>query len=562
MRTRGTGTGRRAGGLAALGVAAALFAACDAGSSARSEGRGSPETERRGGTAVVGGREPVSTLNPLTATDYVAHQLQRHVLFLTLVRADSAQRPVPYLARSWETNADTTEITFHLRSDARWHDGTPTTAGDVAFTFRAARDPEVPFPNRSFFDQWEEVEVVDDTTVRFTLRPHPGFLFGWTATPIAPRHLLEGVPPAELGSHPFGTASPVGNGPFRFVERRGTDVLIFEANPDFSEALGGRPYLDRLVYRVVPDPTTLMSELRGGGVHYYVNVPPGQVERIETDAATRVVTFPSRTVTFIAWNTRRPPFTEAAVRRAITMGVDRDQLLAAVRNGLGVVATGPVGPWHWAHDPSWRPLPYAPDSARALLSAAGWRDPDRDGVREREGEELRFELLYNENPVRQEIAVILQGQLGRVGVAVEPRLRETASLAAAVTSAERAFDGVILAFTQSWILDDRDQWACARRDQPFHFSGLCSAELDAVLDSIPLSGEPATRERLYRRYHETIAREQPYTYLFYDVAAAGLRRELHGARPDARGDLVTAREWWLERAARQGPAAASPTDRP
>lgn len=562
VRMTGTGSGWGAGGLAALGLAAALSGACDADSSARSAGQGSPEAERRGGTAVVGGREPVATLNPLTATDYVAHQLQRHVLFVTLVRADSAQRAVPYLARSWETNADTSEVTFHLRSDVRWHDGTPTTAADVAFTFRSAKNPEIPFPNRTFFDQWDEVEVVDDTTVRFTLRPHAGFLFGWSETAIVPRHLYEDVPPAELASRPFGTSEPVGNGPFRLVERRGTDAWIFEANPEFPAALGGRPYLDRLVYRAIPDPTTLLSELRGGGVHYYVDLPPGQLGRVETDAATRVVTYPGRTVTFIAWNTRRPPFTETAVRRALTMAIDRGQLVSVVRNGLGSVASGPVGPWHWAHDPGWRPLPFAPDSARALLEKAGWRDVDGDGVREREGRELRFDLLTNENPMRRDIAVIVQEQLASVGVGARPRVRETASLAAAVTGAERDFAGVILAFTQDWVLDDRDQWTCARRDQPFHFSGFCSETLDAVLDSIPVARHRETRERLYRRWHETIQREQPYTYLFNDVSAAGLRRELHGARPDARGDLVTVREWWLEQAAREGAAVPEPSRGP
>lgn len=508
--------------------------------------------ERRGGTVVVAGRDPVATLSPLTSTGYISLELQRHVLFTTLVRYDSAQRVQPYLARSWEMGPDSASIEFHLRTDVRWHDGTPTSAEDVALTFLRAKDPEVPFPNRSHFDLWETVEVVDDSTARFTLRPHAGFLSGWTETAIVPAHRLAAVPPAELAAHPFGVDEPVGNGPFRFVERRGTDTWIFEANPDFPEALGGRPNLDRLVYRVVPDETALLSELRTGGVHYYVDVPPVQLRRIETDASTRLITYPNRVVTFIAWNTRRPRFEDAAVRRAITLAIDRRQIVEAVREGLGVVASGPIGPWHWAHDPSWRPLPYAPDSARALLEAAGWRDIDGDGVREREGAEFRFQLFTNENPVREDIAVIVQEGLRRVGIAAEPRVRESASLAATVTGARRAFDGVILAFTQDWVLDDRDQWSCDRREGPFHFSGFCSRSLDATLDSIRVARDHETRERLYRRYHETVAGAQPYTFLYHDITAAGLRRELHGARPDARGDLVTVQEWWLEPAARRG----------
>lgn len=542
------GEAQRGSGLGIV-VALALTAACG------SERQGGSEAatgvaDRRGGTVVVAGREPVATLNPLTATDYLPFQLQRHVLFTTLVRYDSAQRIRPYLARSWETNADSSSIVFHLRTDVRWHDGPPTTAEDVALTFRRVKDPAVPFPNRTFFDLWNSVEIVDDSTVRFALTPHAGFLFGWTETAIVPAHRLRSVPPEGLLAHPFGTSEPVGNGPFRFVERRGTDAWIFEANSEFPGALGGRPYADRLVYRVIPDVTTLLSELRTSRVHYYVDVPPAQTGRLETDASTRLVTYPNRVLTFIAWNTRNPPFQEVAERQALSLAIDRRQIVEAVREGLGVVASGPIGPWHWAHDDSWTPLPYAPDSARALLDAAGWRDVDGDSVLERDGQEFRFELLTNDNPVREDIAVIVQEQLGRVGVVARPRVRESASLAATVTGAERAFDAVILAFTQDWVLDDRDQWACDRREGPFHFSGFCDPELDAVLDSIPRARDRETRRQLYRRYHEIVAGPAPYTFLYHDITAAGLRRELHGARPDARGDLVDVGEWWLERRAR------------
>jgi 4,5-dihydroxyphthalate decarboxylase len=137
-------------------------------------------------------------MNGLVSTGYAAAQVQRHVLFTTLVRYDSLLRFRPYLARSWEISDDTTEVVFRLREDVRWHDGEPTTAEDVAFTFRRARDPDVPFPNRSYFARWDSVEVVDRHTLRFHLRPVYAPLLGWVHTPIMPQHVLGDVPPGEL----------------------------------------------------------------------------------------------------------------------------------------------------------------------------------------------------------------------------------------------------------------------------------------------------------------------------------------------------------------------------
>ncbi|MFQ5689038.1 MAG: ABC transporter substrate-binding protein [Gemmatimonadota bacterium] len=513
-------------------------------SSAESSPAATPDAPAAGGTVVIGGREPIATLNPLVSTDYVTSQLQKHALLMTLVRYDSAFTVRPYLAESWEPDDAGSEVVFHLRTDVRWQDGVPTTARDVAFTFRMAKDPRVAYPNRGYFDLWKSAEVVDDSTLRFRLRPHAGYLFAWTQLPIAPEHILAGVAPEQLPRHRFGTSEPAGNGPFRFVERRNADTWIFEANPEFPAALGGRPYVDRLVYRVVPDESTLLSEFRTGGVDLYLDIPPSQIARARGVAGARVVTYPSRSVTFIAWNSRRREFSDAAVRTALTLALDRDGLVAAARNGLGVVASGPVGPWHWAHDPAWKPLPHAPDSARAILESRGWVDRDGDGIRDKDGVEFRFDLLTNENPVREDLAVMIQSQLARVGIAAQPAIREAAALGAVVTSPERPFDAVILGFEQDWNLDDRDLWSCDRMEQPFQFTGYCNPALDAVLDSIPLALDRDTRERLYRRYHRMIARDQPYTYLYFDIVAVGLGPALYGVRPDSRGELATVREWW------------------
>ena len=241
------------------------------------------EAQRYGGTIVVAGRGDPVSMNSLVSTDFESEQHQVHVLFVTLVSNDEDYEPQPYFARSWEFDSDTSEVVFHLRHDLQWHDGTPVTSRDVAFTFDRLKNPAVPFPNPSYFDYWDAAEVIDPVTIRFFLRPHANALYGWSRTAIMPEHILGEVSPEDLESHPFGTLAPVGNGPFRFVERVPGDRWVFEANPEFPEDLGGRPYADRLVYRQIPDEFALAAALQTGEVDLVIDASPSMLEQVGDD---------------------------------------------------------------------------------------------------------------------------------------------------------------------------------------------------------------------------------------------------------------------------------------
>ncbi len=518
-----------------------------------------PLDRRYGGTVVLSGTTGVETFNPAAPSDDLSYALQRHVVLMTLLRPGEDLEPRPYLAEAWTINDDSTQVEFRLRRDVLWHDGRPTTARDVEFTFRRIKDPELGFPNAQWFTGWEGPEVVDEYTIRFAVRPHSGLLGGWTRMPILPRHLLGSADPAQLATHAFG-AEPVGNGPYRFVERRGGDTWIFEANPDFPAALGGRPFLDRLVYRAIPEPATQLAELRTGGVHFVRAFSPAQLARARAERALEVTEYPTRAYGFIAWNGTRPLFQDARVRRALTMALDRQALIAAVRHGLGEVSNGPIGPWHPAHDAALAPLPFAPDSAAALLAAAGWSDGDGDGVRERNGVAFRFEILTNERDTYRDIAEIVQSRLRAVGVAATPRTVETSSLIDAITTPERRFDAFVLEWEPDFEIDDRQLFSCEAIGEAFQFSSYCDPALEPVLDSIPRARSPEDAVRLLRAYARAIYRAQPFGFLYFARDAAVYRRELRGVTLDIRGDLTSVARWWLHPAARDGGASEASED--
>lgn len=517
-----------------------------------------PDDPRYGGTIVVGGvAELPGGMNPAISTDYTGTQYQQFVLSMTLVRYDSDLVPQPYLARSWEIDADSTRLIFHLRDDVYWHDGERTDAHDVAFTYRSVTNPETGFPNPAYWDQYDQgedaVEVLDDFTVALRMRTHADFLDPWRATAVLPEHLLEGVPPAELATHPYGSECPVGNGPFAFVEHRLNDRWVFRANPGFPEGLGGRPFADRLVHRIIPEQTTLLTELLTGGVHVFAGAQPDQASRMEADPSVEVQSFQHRETAFVAWNARRPQLSDRRVRTALTLGVDRVRIVEAVLRGYGDVANSSVPPTHWQYDPFVLPdMPYDPERARALLDAAGWSARGSDGVRRNAaGEPLTITLKYNQGSrQRQSIAELMQAQLRDIGVDVRIRVVDVNTLGEQLFTSAKDFDAVVLSWIAEFRLDDRDLFDSERIDGPWALSGTRNPDMDRLLDTLQTVVDRDAAKPLWDEYQRLLVEEQPYTFLYFVRRLAGVRRGVNGVHMDARGEWVGARDWWLDPSAR------------
>lgn len=535
-RGEGAGAGRVPGAgllLAALALAGAGAAGC--GDAERS----GPGPDR---ALVLGYASELQTLNPLVSTDQNANELIYHLLYTPLVAYDSAYRVRPWLARSWELSD--TAVVFDLRTDVRWHDGTPVTAQDVAFTFERAKDPASASPlAAAYLRNVASAEVLGPHRIRFGFTgPHAQPLEGFFWPP-APRHLLAEVPPEELARHPFGR-EPVGSGPYRFVSWEVGQGLAFQGVAAFPEALGGPPRIRRVVYRILPEAGTRLAELLGGGVHVDGPLAPQDAERLRESGAARVLSFPWRQFTYLGWNTRRAPFREAGTRRALALAIDREALLEGILRGYGRAASGPIPPWH-PYAPEVEPLPYAPDSARALLDAAGWRDTDGDGVRDREGRPFRFTLMTtSRNPTFGDLVQVIQAQLARIGVRAEPRLLEWQAMLGLHRA--RDFDAVLT----NWVLDNfriDPRPLFHGSEAEVEGSANRSSYADPVADSLMDLGVRALDDeearRVWDRFTRLLQRDQPVTFLFWNDEIAGVRRALGGVRMDARGELVTLPRW-------------------
>jgi peptide/nickel transport system substrate-binding protein len=519
-----------------------------------------PDDPRYGGTVVLGNYGEIADgMNVAVSTDYVAAQHQQFVNLMTLIDYDEATEPRPYLAESWEVAEDNASVTFHLRRDVRWHDGEQTDAHDVAFTYETVTDPATGFANSSWWDDYVQgpdgVEVVDDFTVTIRLRPHGDFLDPFRALAILPEHLLGDVPRDQLRQHPFGVQCPVGNGPFVFVSHSPQDRWVFEANPAFSPSLGGRPFIDRYVYRVVTEQSTLLAELLTEGIDIYMAPPPDQAEQILADPDLDLFHNPARQYVFVAWNARRAQLSDARVRRALSMGTNREEIVDAILQGYGTVANSGVPPFHWAYDESAASsIDYDPEAAAALLTEAGWVDRDGDGTRENEdGVPLEISIKYNTgNQLRQDIAEIMDAQLDDIGVAVRPEVVDWTTLLEQIQEPDRReFDGVVMGWIAEYKLDDTNLFHSERVDQPNALSGTKNPEIDRLLQELRQTVERDDDAlALWREYQLAIMQEQPYTFFYFPERLAGVNKRVRDVTMDTRGEWLNIREWHLDPATR------------
>lgn len=555
--------------LALFGVISALaLAACGGGASEQTAGPAASSTDlppiceavlqrverhmakgarpTRSRPVVVAGVQDLNGgMNALATTDYVAAQHQRHLNLMTLVRFDDAFELQPYLAESWSLDSSGTELTFVLRPDVDWHDGRPTTAYDVAFTFDRLRDPDTGFPRAREFGRFESVEVVDSLTVRFRIKPHEQAVSRWRTVPILPRHMLEGVRAQDLVDHPFGTRCPLGNGPYRFVDMRPGDRWHFEANPHFPAELGGPPPIQRYTYRVIPDENALALEFEAGAIDLMVVASPELGARVANTTSGRVASVPSQQTTFVAWNGRRPPLSDRQVRHALTLGTDRQALVDSVLAGYGRIAQTAVPEAHWAHD-SGAGLGYDPARARRLLAEAGWVDRNGDGIREDAmGRPLRIELLANrENRLRVEVAERVGRQIAALGVDVTVDQPGWQELLDRITGPEkRTFDGVVMGWSHELEIDETPFFHSDQISGPLAWAGLVDLTVDDLLEGL---AQAPTREEaapLWRAYQRQIVAAQPYTYAFSQDRLIGLSDRVVEAPMDARGAWAQIRQW-------------------
>jgi len=513
--------------MAAIVFAAALAFAAACG--------GPPRTP---GTVVYASGAELESANPLVTVHGLSRQIQRFALFTTLARYDSALNATPYLARAWRWSEDRSTLTLQLNHGVAWHDGTPTTARDVAFTLLVARDPRTGYARSADLAAVDTVVATDESTVTVQFDgPQPRFPLVLCELPILPVHLLGSVPRGEMRHAPFNLL-PTGNGPFRFVERTPGQRWVFERNATFPAALGGPPAVERFVVVVVDEPTTKLAGLTSGDLDF-AGIAPTMAALAARDPTVRVLDYPILNSTALVFNTHRPPFDDPRVRTAVNASLDRERIVRAALAGYGTPAAGPV--------PAESPLALAATPmhdarlADSLLDAAGWRRA-ADGRRLRDGAPLRVELLTvgsGDNAAEQ----LIQADLATRGIAVEIRQLEMGAFLTRARSRPKAFDLLVTGIPGDLSLSFLGaMYDTRQRGGALDYGDYHTSELDSLFARARRAGDdelPAA----WRAVQEVLVRDLPAAWVYHSRGLQGVSRRIGNVTMDLRGELASLARW-------------------
>ena len=450
-------------------------------------------------------------LNPI-------HDMEaKKLVFLSLMERDSLGNLVGRLAMSWEPSADYREWTYRLRTDVRWHDGVPFTARDIEFTVGLMD---------AFWDldygagAFEAVTVHDDSTI--TIRSGHGRRLYQIYMVFYPQHLLEGLDPERLGEWDFW-ARPVGNGPYRYVRAVPETMMEFEANPDFY---AGAPSIDRVVLKFSGG--AAIADLLSGQVDVSSDISTADRATVASDPRFRLyyqVWGGSQQV--IYWKSDHVLFSDPSVRRALTMAIDRRELLRALNIPDEVpIIDGPITPDQWARRQLPEPLPHDPERARALLGEAGWRDTDGDGILEKDGRPFRFTALVRtlsveDTPGNVSAGVYVQSQLRKTGVEMTLQPLDPGVVMPRLGSGE--FEAVIAGFRSyetPWL-----QYFGLGAGEPV---GYRNPRLLELIDEASRTWVPAEEDSLYAEIAEIFRADVPVTFLFPIVGLTVAHERLRG----------------------------------
>ncbi len=516
---------------------------------ALSSGASLAQPSAPGGTLVCATFADCTTFNPYLAADLNSWQLAS-VLYDPLLRYDDALEPRACLAESWSMAPDGKSWTFELRRGVRFHDGVELTAADVEFTLDMLRDPKTRVARRTCIDEMQS-DPGNPARVRFEKKGKYGFtvhfnrpaawaIEDWTSLPILPRHLLEGK---DVNNDPFNTSRPIGTGPFRLLESRPGASLLFGA---FDGHWAGRPKLDRLEVRIIPDDHERLAALRRGEVDHAVL--PGPLLQSALDDTLRrrfsVFTWTEPSFFYVGWQCdpeRTRFFNDERVRQAMGLAIDTDRLARVILGGMAVKADSCFAPGSWAAaSPATAPVRCDPAQAVSILNSAGWYDTDGDGTLDRVGERLAFQLdaPAGSTIVRRVVPAITE-DLRKLGIDARPRYTEWPQFASERIQ-KRDFEAILLA----WYLPvEPDPYPvfhsgsvpCDANPRGLNRTGFSSRRADESIEAARAATERPRQLEALQTLRQVLRDEAPYTLLYhpriYGLVSNRIRVERPGAVP-------------------------------
>lgn len=519
---------------------------------AQSSAQGAEEAPKPeyGGRLILGTIGEPSNLIPYLSSDAPSHEAADY-LYVAPLKYDKDLQVVPWAAESCKVENGGEKLSFVLRKGIMWQDGVELTADDVEFTYRLMIDKKTPTAYAEDFLTVKEFRKTGRYSFEvYYSEPYARALSTWMGA-ILPKHVLEGE---DLLNTKYIRA-PLSSGAYLLSSWTPGTRLEYVFNPNYFE---GRPYIDKIMSRVIPDTSTMFLELKAGKLDL-MSLSPYQYTRQTNgprwDENYNKYEYLSFSYTYMGYNLKNPLFSDARVRRAIAHAIDKKGIVHGVLMGLGQTTIGPYKPGTWPYNTEIEDYSFDPELARKLLAEAGWREKNSDGILVKDGRPFSFTLMTNQgNEERIKIAEIIQNQLESVGIEVRIRTVEWAAFIEKFIN-PRNFDAIIMGWTIAQDPDNFDVWHSSKyKGTGLNFIGYSNPEVDDLLNKGRHLLDPEKRKPIYWRIQEILHEEQPYLFLYVPLALPIIRSDVKGIEPAPAGITYNQDKWWIKKSADERPA--------
>ena len=449
----------------------------------------------RGGTLIFGRGGDSITLDPAQLEDGESAKVC-DLLYDTLVQyRDDTTELAPALAEAWDSSADGLTWRFHLREGVQFHDGTLCDAEAVVFSLTR---PQVLARNfhKEFIDQ---ITALDALTVEVVLKkPYAPFISTLAITSFS---IVSPIAVAKYGD--AFTNTPVGTGPFKFVRWDRNDKIVLSAN---TAHWAGKPSMDTLVFRSIPDNSVRLMELQQGNIHIMEFPNPDELGLIQSDPQLSLITQTGLNIGYLAMNTAKPPFDNPQVRLAINHAIDKATIVEHLYQGTGTPAKNPIPPALWSYDDTIEDHAYDPELAKQLLADAGYPD----------GFETTLWALPVPRPYIPDglaLGQVLQSELRNVGITAKIITFDWGTYLEKIRNGEH--DIAML----GWSADTADpdnfffsllSIPAAEKPAAFNIAFYRSDEMQAVLEQARVSTDPIERVDLYEKAQAIFHNDVPW----------------------------------------------------
>lgn len=491
-----------------------ILAACSGGTVEQDQNDDTGQTDEQvsGDIQIMLGSDPVS-LDPHGANDGTSLYVMS-TMYDKLVYLNKDLEITPGLAESLEQIEDTV-WEAKLRENVEFHDGSIVDAETIKINLDRVRDPEIASPVSFLYEMIEEVEVIDPLTVHIkTAYPFaslPAHLAHPGGNIISKEAIEKDNEAIANGKPPFATINehPVGTGPFKFDSKEhGVSVKVVRNDRYWDDE---KAQSASVTFKTIPEDFTRIAELETGGADLIYPVSPADVGQIEGSDQTYVQQSKSSNLTYLGFNNEVEPFNKKEVRQAISMVINKENLIDGILDGIALPAKGPLAPTVFGYSENIDQLEYDVEQAKALMKEAGYE------------EGFETTLLTYESGANADLAVFIQSELKQLGIDVKIDTIETGAYLDATGEGESEM------FIGSWgtVTLDADyglypMFHSSNIGHPGNRSFLQNEDIDKLLQQAREEIDVDKRLKLYEDVQNLIAEEAPIAFLYHSELLAGL----------------------------------------